>query len=1022
MGEVLRAPNIGADDLYVSRDAETKHILVLSVLDELVIGESPSFSDGRPYWALTDKDCTYEIHADMLTVRGKIVVPRGITIFARILRGEKGPDGEWAEFRCDGADDTTNPTPFASAAADGEAGRDCQLPHRLWPKVTHGAGINITVETPRNQDWDGQPGSVGSSGAAGADGRQGGKAGQILITYGSLQTSSLMLWACGGMGSPGGSGQAGGRGGDGGGGGYTGDGYHFGEVSYPYTCNSGRPGAGGNGGHGGTGGAGGNGGRIVVYTVYEQPDGGTIGLRTYHGRGGDGGSGGPGGEAGQWGMAQKSDFSWFRPDGDRPSGSRGPDGPRGSDGEEGSNLWRPLPSPSVLYGKADHATASYAYCSMLLERARRDYMRGDPVSNPASLNDAQLRLSWLYDVLSRFADRSQTWTEAEDILGSQLFTNVFNLLRQIRGTSDHADPLDAFGYRYDHIAFYPLNRFLKDIEQSKQWFQDLETSYHDYLAALTDKTQAQTKRQLVQDKTAGALEAHRQELKATWTELNTLASDLVDATAHMQDRKSDALIELKNVEHDLLSQTKCVGLDDMTSALQMLAFVPPIEKGEGGMSFSPAGGLMAGVEAYTLLTKDTATTSLVDGDGQTTEVKTDYLVNRVRSISGTLQSLQETYTANKAGIVDDSEKALATAQSINDMLDKLENAIGGDAAATARKATDAYVEIINHRSTAILQYNERLASIRKLSADYRDLQQRQSKLGEQLDGDADGVLRPEIVSWMSRAYEMTRSGMMRMCYGLGRSYRFTMLQEPPTDFGELLKQDPRGFNSKTVDELLMSYQQRTETDAHVPSIFPANPEDVVNGGDGGVHVLIDAKPTLERFRRTHSHIFFLSPDKDPLFSTVASPFEGMVNVRIAAVCVWLDGIALEAGQQMSISVTRDGAAGDMFVASGGDRHSFTHSPVRSQFRYSRQSGSAGANRMAAVPASLSTPAFDYTGKAFDIGDYAMPGPFGIWKIALDPDACVDTSKGDRPKLDLKEVLKNLSAIRVEFIGLSQAQT
>jgi hypothetical protein len=266
---------------------------------------------------------------------------------------------------------------------------------------------------------------------------------------------------------------------------------------------------------------------------------------------------------------------------------------------------------------------------------------------------------------------------------------------------------------------------------------------------------------------------------------------------------------------------------------------------------------------------------------------------------------------------------------------------------------------------------------------------------------------------------MTRGNILQMCYWLGRAYSFTLLKELPIDLGTLLKGDPRGLNSTTIDTLLTAYRSRAETDVSVPSIFPPDPVAVVNGGRGR-HVLFDSREVLSRFRQRHSHVFTLVPHKDPLFSGVASPFQSLVNVRIAAVCVWLDGIELKPGQQVSIVVTRDGSAGDTFVTGGGEQHTFTHGPLKSSFVHSIETDSDGVNRIRATPATMSTPQFDYTQKKFDVADYSMPGPFGVWKIAIDPEACIDTSLAQQPQLDMAKLLEKLTAIRVEFIGLSQA--
>jgi hypothetical protein len=998
MVDIQRVGDIGSDDLYISRDDSTTRLLALSVLDELVIGQDASAADVRPYWALSAKDYDYEIHADVLTIRGKISLPaRSIKLFARILKGEKAGDTE-PEICVDGVPSSTVPMAYTAPAEGGVKGQNCLLPE--------GRRDRTVYQTPHHP---GLPGSDGHKGATGVDGDHGGKAGAIQVVFGSYQGSAMKLSAQGAAGHVGGSGQKGGWAGDGGDGGVT----SWGVFVAPrqmvhWRCAAGAPGNGGDGGAGGSGGAGGAGGAITVLSV-DAMDQSNFAIQVDGGAGGGGGPGGDGGSGGKWGNQQNFDMSWFTPPGSGTTGRQGAGGPTGGTGAKGTQSCQKADDCSSLFG-----FASYGHCGMLLERAKRDYACGDPLSNPAALDDAQLRLSWLFNVLYRFSDRSKTWTESDDVLGDQLFTIVFNLLRQLKGTRDKNDPLDVFGYRYDHVPFYPLNGYLKDIADAQKWFEDLETSYQGYISTLADHTQAQAKVQAVRDATQGALKAHRDQLKDAWAELNTLVKELLNADELMKDRKDEVLLDLKIVKQDLLCQTGCPSVDDITSGLQMLAFVPPVEKGEKGLSFSPAGGMMAGVEAYSLISKSVSTTSLVGSDGNPTTVPTGYVVDQIDSVDGTLTSLQASYTANKAGITlsPDCAKVLASAQSIDDTLGRLKV----ESAETARKSTDTYIEAITHRNALVLQYNERLAAIRKLSAEYDDLAKRDEKLGAKLIANSADVLRPEIVAWMGRAYEMTRANMLQMCYWLGRAYSFALLKDPPADIGALLKGDPRGLNSKTIDTLLTTYQRQAEIDVSVPAIFPADPACVINGGTGQ-HVLFKSDEVRARFRKRRSHVFTLIPGKNPLFTSAVSPFESLINVRIAAVCVWLDGIDLEPGQQMSIVVTRDGAGGDTFTAAADSQRTFTHGPIQSHFQCVKGKADGAWQ---ATPAMFSTPAFDYTQKAVAAGDHAMPGPFGVWKIAIDQDACVDTNDAERKPLDLDKVLAGLAAIRVEFIGLSQA--
>lgn len=988
MVELLRDADVGPDDLYISRDDQARCIVVLSALDDLVIGQdAEGAAGGRPYFDLSARNYDYYIYADVVTIRGRISLPgRNITVFARLLKSEQGAGNIAAEISVSGVPSSKLPTVIATAA---DPGSD---------------GANAPVSPFADAQAKGGAGGTGGTGRKGDDGEPGGGSGTITIICGVHETDfRLTMDAVGGRGRDGGKGQSGGRGGNGGSGGLS-------PLPVMRLHFPGPAGNGGNGGPGGNGGAGGSGGQTLVWSLCPaHQDAFTI-----HSEGGDGGAGGPGGDGGPGGHPGAQPFPQFPP---LPHGSAGATGPQGTPGAPGSNI-----EPKRRTG--DYASlydsANYAQCSMMLERAKRDYACGDPLNNPQSLDAAQLRLSWLYNVLSCFSKRETTWTSPKHILGNQLFAVVFNLLRQLKGTTKGSEPLDVFGYRYDHVPFYPLNGFLADIERSREWLEDLETSYQNSLNVSADRSLSRAKIEDLKNTTLGALKAHGDQLKDAWAALSGLATQLVDETNLMLDRKLAARNDLEAVKAAVLSATKCKSTDNIVSALQMMAFVPPVEKAkEGGFAFSPAGGLMAGVEAFSLISKDSATTTLVDSDGNPAQVSSSYLVDRIDSVDGSLKSLQDCYAQNQDGLLSenpDCAKALTAAQSIDELLGRMQSITK---ASQARKSMDAYIDAATQRNAMVLQYNERLVAIRKLSAEYQDLTKRRDQLGAELLPDTADVLSADVVAWMSRAYEMTRSSILKMCYGLGRAYSFTRLKAPPVDLGTLLRGDPRGLNSKTLASLLTAYRGQDEADISVPSIFPPDPSDVVRGGKGR-HVLFESAPAIERFRRTHSLTFTLVPDGDPVFSGVPSPFESMVNVRIASVCVWLDGIDLKPGQQISIVVTRDGSAGDTFISSKGDRHTFTHGSLRSHFEYSLEIDSSGAARIRATPATLSTPQFDHRQTAFDVADYAMPGPYGVWKIAIDPEACVDTSADQQPRLDMATVLEKLTGIRVEFIGLSQA--
>ncbi len=312
-----------------------------------------------------------EIHADEVTVSGKLSFPgQNVVIVTRVLGAE---------------DDGSNPASISvdGAALPEEKAHPAFLKKGVAPKGKPEKAGKVSIGKP---EWSARDHPNEMNGEDGDKGEPGNAAGNVWIccqkTSFDGTEHKLTITANGG---PGGDGQRGQDGADGGPG-HDGRDFSGGGVIVTYPEQGTKGGDGGNGGKGGKAGQGGNGGSILFHCITSQPNLGVNYARGdpgARGKGGDCGGRGRGGQGGKGGVITRS-YGQGPPVIERvDDAARGPEGELGRPGDEGDKADPSKPgSGSITWGEVDYAAlvqmASITQLQMLFEHTRADYLVTEP--------------------------------------------------------------------------------------------------------------------------------------------------------------------------------------------------------------------------------------------------------------------------------------------------------------------------------------------------------------------------------------------------------------------------------------------------------------------------------------------------------------------------------------------------------------------------------------------------------------------------------------------------------------------
>jgi hypothetical protein len=847
---------------------------------------------------------------------------------------------------------------------DGAASISVNGDHGAAPPLSPAVVSGIGSPGSNAEDWMGAIGGQGGPGAPGAvggGGDNGKAAGSIAIYAGSFGAGcNLALNAIGGTGGAGQGGQPGQQGGQGGVGakGPMGNPRHW-----KHCANGGVGGTGGTGGTGGPGGTGGHGGNITVccagpltgVTANVSRGGGGAG-----GPGAAGGAGGPGGPAGE-------DYSGgVFPCSMGSTGQQGTNGIKGGDGYDGvDGVYTPLPSSSFATLSAQ---VTPSFLAMALQRAALLYLSASPARNSQGFTDAADILNWIHRV-TEFFDTADATNPGG--LSDQQIQQLIGLHRRACGlTLQLSHRLDYYGHYPNFVPRVSVSSCQDVLNQMLPALKSVEDSYKDYFNTANTQQQRWTSLQNSQNSYSTQMADLQSQIDAATTSATGLLSKIQLDEAAVNDQKAVLLAAIETFKRDIERQAgpNC----DITGILKVVDCIGSIS---GNSTIKTAASIGSKV--------DSLLPSVIPSQYQAAAVS--HTVKAVTSLEDSVTTLQEQYQQNQGLITPDDPhayKLLATQTRLNQILQPYMSLATAQA---AKAAMDLYVKLVLARNADILKFNAQVSKLASLTGALKQAAAQLAQVQASFTQSSNPLL-PELVTFMSRLYNDARADCVYQLYMTSQALSFFSLNTDYSVFYNLLSLDKPGQIDHSVLDA-GKIQLLTQLQAARDSFG----NDATPYAGIAVSVTKTDNPAAIQSLIAHNSIYIPIPPATPQSKVTNTPFVLKANVRVSSIHLRIPGAKTGDG---TLRLTLSHLGTETLVDTSGNVVEFEHNPISVSVNY------VIANSYVDVP-------FGDVSKA---ADFAAPGPFTTWHVAIDPNANVN--------LDLSDV----TSVSLEFSGASYAFT
>ncbi|KAF5964368.1 serine protein kinase [Fusarium bulbicola] len=405
-------------------------------------------------------------------------------------------------------------------------------------------------------------------------------------------------------------------------------------------------------------------------------------------------------------------------------------------------------------------------------------------------------------------------------------------------------------------------------------------------------------------------------------------------------------------------------------------------------------------------------------DDQGNLVNKAYVVKQIRACQGSFASLAKTYEDLDASElqVDDPgfSKISTTADNLKKILNEFEEQVSVD---TVRTKLDAYLEVVQKRNAAVINYNGLIQSYLQLQRVIQSCKEEFQQLGEQALQLNPSL--PAIYVWLKRLRGQTRLQILRELNNQARALSFW--GPMPVNSVSFLPPGPK-----------TGYIELQSNHDMLIDLFESSYEGFQSGGwsswpaDGtfsgkGVSVPL-SQDVLDNLKRERGGQAAWAHDSESLLTITPeshTDFLDMANVRLTQVRVWLLGATIGTSRvsdgdmprrALRIEITHCGD--DTIWDPDGSPCRFRHAPVTMQFSYETTLFNASGGERSGRPGlvySRQDIEHDYDGGSSRPGATDKPpiGPFGDWKLEIRKDVNVG--------LDLQSV----TAGWIEFCGRNQ---
>ncbi|KAJ5359330.1 uncharacterized protein N7496_011743 [Penicillium cataractarum] len=398
---------------------------------------------------------------------------------------------------------------------------------------------------------------------------------------------------------------------------------------------------------------------------------------------------------------------------------------------------------------------------------------------------------------------------------------------------------------------------------------------------------------------------------------------------------------------------------------------------------------------------------------QGVNVNKSYILSQLTTCGNSLASLSEAFTTASDGTIDvddpGSLKIIKDIDDIDTLVASYKEAIPEADSKALSGQLDDYLDIIEQRNQAVMDYNAALQLLNQVITKSNYYGQQGQVMGnEALEVNPN---LPAIYFWLQNIQQDTAYDVMQRLNYAARAICFWGLEPQPafTAPGPLQGSVDLANNQQ---ELVNRFDDAVTGFAPTAwSIWPPEGSRNIQG-----HIYTLSQPELYTLLRPTT-----DPDNgkaiygvDIGFSASDPPsiFSGMANIRLSQVRVWLPNAKVSPDasnrQLLMVEITHLGTE-TILSPSSGTPTTFSHDPVTLQFQYNATNITSIQQCTSSVVMNSESIEQDYTGEGTPgVDTLASLGPFATWSIQI--------KASENAGLDLSAV----NSAYVEFWGRNMA--
>ncbi|GCB24420.1 hypothetical protein AAWM_07305 [Aspergillus awamori] len=351
-----------------------------------------------------------------------------------------------------------------------------------------------------------------------------------------------------------------------------------------------------------------------------------------------------------------------------------------------------------------------------------------------------------------------------------------------------------------------------------------------------------------------------------------------------------------------------------------------------------------------------------------TSINKAYLLHFVTQIEGSIEDLHEGYTilANGNAQFDDPEctKLVLLESELNKLLAEFSAALGDDRLKKVKECFDKYVETVQARNSAVMDYSadvqlliNYLEAIVSLNSQKKDIVRDEYNLL--------GLEHPTLTAFMRTLYTNSLTTVQLWLQKMQQAYAFVALDET-----NIIGYAMNGFKFSQFTYDMLNHVRSDLDSYYAQRVEPWGQS--MQSLKGVTYSVSNIRQDLQTLTADSNTIQVAITPETINPNTQGLIFgEGRVDIRLTTMRCFIDGAKTDTGY-LDLNLIHTGQ--ESIVNEMGTVHSFDHQPVVTYFRYVIET--KDYTGPGAVDGIIGTASTD--------DQYAMVGPFTTWHILINP--------------------------------------